>query len=186
MLLVALLLMIVSEALGLYNPLLIADAYNDLVDVTLSPGQRMARINHVMMLALILHFSSVALGFVRHAIMGVAGERVVARTRNGLYSSILSQEIGFFDVHKTGELVSRLGSDAALLKQGTSQALPEVMIGIIKVLVSVAIMFWISPKLAAVMIGFVLVIMVRNQNRGLLACKTWHGLTVIIASLVNR
>jgi ATP-binding cassette, subfamily B, bacterial len=90
------------------------------------------------------------LGFFRHAIMGVAGERVVARTRNGLYRSILRQEIGFFDVHKTGELVSRLGSDAALLQQGTSQVLPEVLIGVIKVLVSVSIMFWISPKLAAV------------------------------------
>jgi ATP-binding cassette, subfamily B, bacterial len=162
MLVVALLLMIAAEALGLYNPLLIAQAYDDLVDVTLSPGQRMAQINRVMLLALVIHFSSVLLGFFRHAIMGVAGERVVARTRNGLYRSILRQEIGFFDVHKTGELVSRLGSDAALLQQGTSQALPEVLIGIIKVLVSVSIMFWISPKLAAVMIGFVLMIMVRN------------------------
>ena len=164
MLLVSVVLMITSEALGLYNPLLIADAYNDLVDVNLSPSERMSNINRIMMFALVIHFSSVVLGFLRSAIMGIAGERVVARTRNSLYSSILKQEIGFFDEHKTGELVSRLGSDAALLQQGTSQALPEVFIGVVKVLVSVAIMFWISPKLAGVMLGFVSMILVRNQR----------------------
>lgn len=164
MLLVSVMLMISSEALGLYNPLLIADAYNDLVNVDLSPSERMSNINRIMMLALIIHLSSVIMGFLRSAIMGIAGERVVARTRNSLYSSILKQEIGFFDEHKTGELVSRLGSDAALLQQGTSQALPEVFIGAVKVLVSIAIMFWISPKLAGVMIGFVSMIMVSNSD----------------------
>lgn len=159
MLILALVLMITAEATGLLNPLLVAQAYDALVNPSLTSDERMSDINRTMLLVLVIHLSGVVLGFLRAAIMGVAGERIVARTRNRLYASILQQEIAFFDKTKSGELVSRLGSDTALLQQGTSQALPEVAVGVIKVLVSIAIMFWISPKLAGLMVGFVAIIM---------------------------
>jgi len=159
MLVVALVLMLMAEATGMLNPLILASAYNDLVDPTLSQDERMSGINRTMILVLLVHFGGVAVAFSRTTIMGMAGERVVARTRNNLYRSILKQEIAFFDNHQSGELVSRLGSDTQLLSEGTSKALPEVLIGIIKVITSIAIMFWISPKLAGVMIGFVTFIM---------------------------
>ena len=161
MLLLALMLMLVSEGLGLLNPLILARAYDTLVDPALSenaPG-RMSEINQTMILVLTIHFTSVVLGFVRYTIMGMVGERVVARVRNQVYHKILQQEIAFFDQHSSGELVSRLGSDTSLLSEGTSMALPEVILGFIKVVASIAIMFSISPKLAGVMIGFVTIIM---------------------------
>jgi ABC-type multidrug transport system fused ATPase/permease subunit len=158
MLVLALLFMIAAEAAGLFNPLLVAKAYDALVNPSLDGSERMTRISRTMLLVIAIHFAGVALGFLRGCIMGIAGERVVSRTRTALYSSILLQEIAFFDEHKTGELVSRLGSDTALMQQGTSQALPEVAIGIIKVAVSIAIMFWISARLAALMIGCVIAI----------------------------
>jgi len=155
----ALVLMLIAEATGLLNPLILAQAYNDLIDPNLTQGQRMSQINRTMVLVLIVHFGGVFVSFFRVTLMGIVGERVVARTRSNLYRSILQQEIAFFDVHKSGELVSRLGSDTALLQEGTSKALPEVVVGLIKVVVAVSIMFWISPKLAAVMIGFVFLIL---------------------------
>lgn len=161
MLVLALVLMLISEAAGLLNPLILAEAYDALVDPALTTASsRMSEINRTMVIVLAVHFGGVAVGFLRTTIMGMAGERVVARTRNRLYERILKQEIAFFDEHQSGELVSRLGSDTALLSEGTSKALPEVAIGLIKVIVSIAIMFWISPKLAGVMIGFVVLILV--------------------------
>jgi ABC-type multidrug transport system fused ATPase/permease subunit len=91
----------------------------------------------------------------------------VARTRNRLYQSILRQEIAFFDVTKTGELTSRLGNDTGALEEGISTALPEVVIGILTVLVSMAIMFWISPPLAGLMIGFVFVTLLASVPFGI-------------------
>jgi ABC-type multidrug transport system fused ATPase/permease subunit len=70
----------------------------------------------------------------------------------------LKQEISFFDEHKTGELVSRLGSDTTLVQQATSQSAPQCIIGIVKLCVSVALMFWISPELAGVSFGCVIVL----------------------------
>jgi ATP-binding cassette subfamily B protein len=158
-LLVALFLMIVAEGLGLVIPLLIANAYDVLVDTSLTPSQRMSDINQTMIYALLLHVVSLTAQYLRAVIMGAAGVRLVARTRNRLYQSILKQEIAFFDVTKTGELASRLGSDTGLLEEGISTALPEVTIGGIVVTVSIAIMFWISWKLALLMVGFLVVIL---------------------------
>ena len=47
-----------------------------------------------MSLTLLLHLVANVLGFLRGSLMGVAGERVVARLRGRLYSHILSQEMG--------------------------------------------------------------------------------------------
>ena len=50
--------------------------------------------------------------FMRGAIFNMAGERVVARVRRRLFAAILSQEIGFFDANKTGD-VSKGGGEVA-------------------------------------------------------------------------
>ena len=156
---VAVVLMIIAEGLGLVIPLFIANAYDALVDPSLTPSQRMGDINEVMMYALIVHVVSIMAHYARSVIMGAAGVRIVARTRNRLYECIMKQEIAFFDVTKTGELTSRLGSDTGLLEEGISTALPEVAIGFIIVTASIAIMLWISWKLALLMIGFLFVIL---------------------------
>lgn len=156
MLFVAFLLMIAAEALGLYTPLLLAQAYDILVDPT--DKSPMAGINSVMVKVLVLHFAGVLASFLRSAIMNAVGERVVARLRNQLYSCILKQDIAFFDEHKTGELVSRLSSDTTLLQQATSLSVPECVVGIVKLLVAISLMFWISAPLAGVTIGFVFLI----------------------------
>ena len=156
----AFLLMVASEGLGLYTPLLLANAYNYLVDPTLTTPQRMGYINHTMVLVIVLHLTSVVASFLRTALLGATGERVVARLRNDLFATILKQDIAFFDEHKTGELVSRLSSDTTLLQQATSQAFPEVILGIVKLVVSIVLMFWISPSLAAITLGAVIVVFV--------------------------
>lgn len=145
---VALVLMIGAEGTTLFNPQLIGRAYNVLVDDTID--NRMEEINQLMMTVLIIHFLGAVASFAQAALMGAAGERIVARLRNKLYSSILSQEIAFFDTTKTGELVSRLGSDTTLIQAATSSAIPEVILGITKAIFCIALMFWISPKLAGV------------------------------------
>jgi ABC-type multidrug transport system fused ATPase/permease subunit len=170
-LLLAVFFMIVSEGLGLVIPLFIANAYDALVDASLSTSQRMSEINTIMIYALTIHIVGMIAQYVRAAIMYTAGVRIVARTRNRLYQSILKQEIAFFDVTKTGELTSRLGSDTGLLEEGISTALPEVMIGSIVVAVSIAIMLWISWKLALLMIGFLFIILLLSVPFGSLLGK---------------
>ena len=44
------------------------------------------------------------------------GERIVSKLRVDLYGALMGQETGFFDAQKTGELSSRLSSDATVLQ----------------------------------------------------------------------
>ena len=52
---------------------------------------------------------------IRGSIFTVVGGRVNVRLRVQLMDSLLSQDIGFFDVTKTGEITSRLSSDTTLV-----------------------------------------------------------------------
>lgn len=179
---VAILLMITAEAIGLVNPIIIARAYDALVDETASDEDRMSDVHQAMLLVMILHFAGVFAGFVRHFILGVIGERLVARLRCQLYSAILRQEIAFFDEHKSGELVSRLGSDTTLLQGATSQSLPEFFLGIIKLFVSVGLMFWISVKLAGVALGSVALIFAIAVPFGMILAKLSKSYQDILGS----
>lgn len=171
MLIVAIFLMIASEVTNLVLPLIVANAYDTLVDESLDSSERMVEINRFMGVALILYAAGLVAGYLRAAILGVIGERMVARMRFQLFGSILNQEIAFFDEHKSGELVSRLGSDTTLLQQVISMSIPEALVGVIKTVVSIGLMFWISPKLAGVSIGSVFLIFIVAAPLGQLLGK---------------
>jgi len=96
---------------------------------------------------------------------------MVARLRNDLYGSILKQDIAFFDENKSGELVSRLGSDTTLLQGVVGMSLPEALINIVKAIVSIVLIFIISPELAGVSIGTIFVIVIISLPLGKMLAK---------------
>jgi ATP-binding cassette subfamily B protein len=160
MMLVTLICVFLSEGSNLIIPIILANAYDALIerDVDESSDEVMSTINRIMITVVLISIVGIFIGFIRTLIQGIIGERLVARIRCRLYSSILKQEIAFFDEHKTGELVSRLGSDTTLLQTVISFAIPEVLAGVIRSITAVAFMFIISPKLAGLSLGGVAVI----------------------------
>ena len=86
---------------------------------------------------------------------GVAGERVVTRLRKDLFRSILEQEVGFFDERRTGELTSRLASDASVLQSAVSANVSMGLRHLATSLGAVAFLFFTSPRLALVMLAIV-------------------------------
>ncbi|KAK4382717.1 ABC transporter B family member 25, partial [Sesamum angolense] len=56
-----------------------------------------------------------------------ASERVVARLRKDLFSHLIHQEIAFFDVTRTGELLSRLSEDTQIIKNAATTNLSEAL-----------------------------------------------------------
>jgi len=149
--------LLASDASNLVVPIIIARAYDALVDSENSHSEISNEINHVMTLVFVLTVASVSVGWIRLAIQGVVGERVVARLRLQLYQSVLKQEIAFFDEHKSGEIVSRLGSDATLLQTSLSQCIPEILSGVSKAIVCIILMFYLSAKLAGMILAGIVV-----------------------------
>uniref|UniRef100_A0A8C3FEM6 ATP binding cassette subfamily B member 10 n=2 Tax=Chrysemys picta bellii TaxID=8478 RepID=A0A8C3FEM6_CHRPI len=62
---------------------------------------------------------------IRVYLMQTAGQRIVKRLRATMFSSILKQEVGFFDKTSTGELINRLSSDTALLGRSVTENLSD-------------------------------------------------------------
>jgi ATP-binding cassette, subfamily B, bacterial len=96
--------------------------------------------------------------YVRFYTVSWLGERVTADIRRRVFSHVLNQEPTFFETTRTGEVISRLTNDTSLLEQviGTSFSLAlrngVIMVG------SIAMMIATSPKLTAlVLVGVPLV-----------------------------
>ncbi len=87
------------------------------------------------------------------------GERVTADLRTAVYSHVLRQDPSFFETLKTGEVLSRLTTDTTLIQTlvGTS-----VSMGLRNVLLfvgSIVMMIYTSPRLAAIIVGLILMTM---------------------------
>ncbi|XP_043932060.1 ATP-binding cassette sub-family B member 10, mitochondrial [Protopterus annectens] len=85
----------------------------------------------------------------------LTGQRIVARLRESLFLSILTQEIGFFDKTRTGELINRLSSDTALLGRSVTENLSDGLRAVAQAAAGIGMMFCVSPKLAAFVLAIV-------------------------------
>ncbi|XP_031092717.1 ABC transporter B family member 25-like [Ipomoea triloba] len=76
-----------------------------------------------------------------------ASERVVARLRKNLFSHLIHQEIAFFDVTRTGELLSRLSEDTQIIKSAATTNLSEALRNFSTAFIGLGFMFTTSWKL---------------------------------------
>ncbi|XP_016050625.2 ATP-binding cassette sub-family B member 10, mitochondrial [Erinaceus europaeus] len=92
---------------------------------------------------------------VRVYLMQTSGQRIVNRMRASLFSSILRQEVAFFDKTRTGELINRLSSDTALLGRSVTENLSDGLRAGAQASVGISMMFFVSPTLATYVLSVV-------------------------------
>ncbi|KAL7094630.1 hypothetical protein ACP275_11G115900 [Erythranthe tilingii] len=95
-----------------------------------------------------------------------ASERVVARLRKNLFSHLIQQEIAFFDVTRTGELLSRLSEDTQIIKSAATTNLSEALRNVTTSLIGVGFMFSSSWKLTLLALAVVPIISVGVRRFG--------------------
>ena len=88
--------------------------------------------------------------YLRTLWLAKAGERLVARVRRQLYAAILSQDAGFFDRTKPGDLLSRLSSDAQLVQTAIQESALNGMKSIVMAIGAATMLIWTSWSLALV------------------------------------
>lgn len=92
---------------------------------------------------------------IRVYLMQSSGQSIVNRLRTSLFSSILRQEVAFFDKTLTGELINRLSSDTALLGHSVTENLSDGLRAVAQASVGVGMMFFVSPSLATFVLSVV-------------------------------
>ncbi|XP_056390780.1 ATP-binding cassette sub-family B member 10, mitochondrial isoform X2 [Hyla sarda] len=88
-------------------------------------------------------------------LMQTSGQRIVRRLRSSLFSSLLRQEVGFFDKTRTGELINRLSSDTVLIGRSVTENLSDGLRALAQASVGVGMMFFVSPQLATFVLSIV-------------------------------
>ena len=96
--------------------LLLPYASGTVIDYTIASGEN-GGTSPVILASGLFMLSSLAGGgvYLRTLMLAKAGNRIVARIKQQLYSSILQKDSAYLDMQTTGDLLSRLTSDAQLL-----------------------------------------------------------------------
>ncbi|WP_242078334.1 ABC transporter transmembrane domain-containing protein [Brevundimonas diminuta] len=82
------------------------------------------------------------------------GERVIADVRKGLFGRILTLDPSFYAHMRTGEVLSRLTTDIALVETLMTTSISYALRNFLTLIGGVALLFFVSPKLT----GFVLLV----------------------------
>jgi ATP-binding cassette subfamily B protein len=97
---------------------------------------------------------------VRSYLLNWIGERVVADIRRAVFARALALDVGFYETTRTGELIARLTSDTALLQVVVGSTLAMGLRSAILALGGVAMLAFTSPKLTAlVLLGVPVVVL---------------------------
>jgi ABC-type multidrug transport system fused ATPase/permease subunit len=94
-----------------------------------------------------LVMASAALSGFRHYLLQRTGEGVVLSSRKALIRRMLNLPVSEFDQRRTGDLVSRVGSDTTLLRAVLTQGLVEAVGGALTFIGAVAAMIYLDAFL---------------------------------------
>ena len=124
----------------------------------------------VLVVALVLGFATAA----RFYCVTWLGERIVADIRRALYSNILSQSPAFFEVTRTGEVLSRITTDTTLIQTAVGSSASIALRNLLIMVGGLFMLLITSAKLTSIVLGTVVFVvlplilmgrMVRNLSR---------------------
>ncbi|HEY2325755.1 MAG TPA: ABC transporter ATP-binding protein [Thermoanaerobaculia bacterium] len=92
-------------------------------------------------------------------ILGIAAQRSITELRVKLQEHVQRLPINYFDTTKTGVLVSRVMNDAEGVRNLVGTGLVQLLGGLITAGIAIAILFYFSAKLAAIILVVVVVFM---------------------------
>ncbi|KAI4343985.1 hypothetical protein L6164_011265 [Bauhinia variegata] len=121
--------------------------------------------NTILSIFLIVVVGSVCTAL-RAWLFSSASERVVARLRKRLFTHLICQEIAFFDVTRTGELLSRLSEDTQIIKNAATSNLSEALRNLSTAFIGLGFMFTTSWKLTLLSLAVVPAISVAVRKFG--------------------
>lgn len=119
----------------------------------LSPGKVALAMIGLLALQMIISFFRVYL-------FTSVGEKAVGDMRKDIYQQMIRMPMDFFAQRRVGELSSRLSADVTQIQDVVTTVLAEILRGILTLMVGMGLILFISPKLTAVMLSVVPVIIV--------------------------
>ena len=132
---------------------------------------------------------SAGLSGFRHYLLQRTGEGVVLSSRKALVAKMLNLPVAEFDQRRTGDLVSRVGSDTTLLRAVLTQGLVEAVGGTLTFVGAVVAMLYLDPilfLLTALVVSIAVTAVVTLSRRIRVASRKAQDKVGDLASSVER
>ncbi|MDN3020245.1 ABC transporter ATP-binding protein [Paenibacillus sp. BSR1-1] len=140
---IALLLSVSTTLVGLLVPLFTKSLINDFSISALSTGR-------ILLLVGALSVQAIASGISIYLLSHI-GQSVVAGIRDRLWKKLLVLPIHFYDEHQSGDTVSRMTNDTAVVKGLITEHLSGFLTGIISIIGSLVVLLILDWKMTLLM-----------------------------------
>lgn len=117
------------------------------------------------------------------------GHHVVAKLRDQLWRKLLHLPIPYYDEHDTGETLSRVTNDTAVVKELITEHLANCLSGVISIIGSIIILLFLDWKMTLVMliaVPLAMVILMLLGRRMFVISKGMQDETAKFTSVLNQ
>lgn len=98
----------------------------------------------------VFYVISALMSYGLQVLMLTISRRVVYRMRQDVFEKLMTLPVGYFDVHQTGDIISRISYDIDTVNASLSNDLVQILTTVITVVGALVMMVTISPKLVLV------------------------------------
>lgn len=98
----------------------------------------------------VFYVVSAIMSYALQVLMITISRKVVYQMRQDVFEKLLTLPVGYFDVHQTGDIISRISYDIDTINGSLSNDLVQILTTIITVVGALGMMLTISPKLVLV------------------------------------
>ncbi len=113
---------------------------------------RPSALDHGLKASLIVIVVLAGATFARAYLVGWLGERLVADLRADVYARVTGLSPGFFELTRTGEVLSRLTSDTAVVQTVISSSLSQALRNLLLLIGGLALLIVTNPKLTGLIL----------------------------------
>ncbi len=138
----------ISSSLTLIFP----QAVREALDQALNHGD-VASIDRIGLAMMAILITTAITSAARYYLFTYSGERTVRAIKAQLFQSLLRQEVGFFDSQMTGDLLSRLTTDASVLQNALSVNISMLLRNLASTIGGLVLMVITAPKLTLVLLA---------------------------------
>lgn len=144
---VAVVSLLFSVGLGLILPLVV----RNLVDLVLNENN-LQQLNRLAVGLFLVFILQAVASFVNQLSLAFVGENAVADIRVETYSHLQSLSLRFFGDNRTGEIVSRITNDTALLQSAITEDLVALLRQGLTLIGAVILLFWLDWRLTVIIL----------------------------------
>lgn len=145
---IALAATVVSNLFALIGPLLSGYAIDAIGP---GPGRvEFDRVFHYAGLMVVFYLLSSVLSYGLSVLMITISRKVVYQMRKDVFDRMLALPVGYYDMHQTGDIISRISYDIDTVNESLSSDLIQILTTVITIAGALSMMVVISPRLVLV------------------------------------